>query len=73
MHLNTQNHYTIMKELKIANARDTFIAIRNEIFSSGESRCEHELHGVLRVSEAMGCYNTGDILGEDPRTAERWG
>ena len=61
-----------MKKLEIVNAKEQSEAIRNEIFRSDESRYDHRLHGLLLVSEGMSCYNTGDILGEDPRTVERW-
>jgi transposase len=37
-----------------------------------ESRYDHRLHGLLLVSEEMSCYDAGHILGEDPRTVERW-
>ena len=48
------------------------IAIRNEISRSEESRYDHRLHGILLVSEGMNCYEAGSILGENPKTMERW-
>ena len=48
------------------------IAIRNEISRSEESRYDHRLHGILLVSEGMNCYDAGSILGETPKTMERW-
>ena len=50
-----------MKKLEIANAKEQSEAIRNEIFRSDESRYDHQLHGLLLVSEGMRCYNTGEI------------
>jgi transposase len=72
MSLNIQKDYTIMKKLEISNAKEVSIAIRNEITRSEESRYDHRLHGLLLVSEGMSCYDAGNILGEDPRTVERW-
>ena len=61
-----------MKKLVITNAKEMSIAIRNEISRSEESRYDHRLHGILLVSEGMNCYDAGSILGENPKTMERW-
>ena len=61
-----------MKRLEIVSAKEQSEAIRNEISRSEESRYDHRLHGLLLVSEGMSCYKTGEILGEDPSTLERW-
>ena len=61
-----------MKKLRIINAKEQSIAIRNEISHSNESRYDHRLHGILLVSEGMNCYEARRILGEDSRTLERW-
>ena len=64
--------YEIMKKLVITNAKEMSIAIRNEISCSKESSYDHRLHGILLVSEGMICYDAGSILGENPKTMERW-
>ena len=30
------------------------------------------MHDILLVSEGMNCYDAGTILGENPKTMERW-
>ena len=59
-----------MKKLVITNAKEMLIAIRYEISRSEDSRYDHLLHDILRVSEGMNFYDAGSILGENPKTIE---
>ena len=61
-----------MKRLQIRDAAVMSIAIQQEIARSDESRYDHRLHGVLLVANGESCIKVGRILGEHPRTIQRW-
>lgn len=61
-----------MRKLQIGEANVMRIAIQEEIARSEESRYDHRLHGVLLVCQGMSSYQVAELLGQDPRTVERW-
>ena len=61
-----------MRKLQISDKEIMTIAVQQEILRSEESRYDHRLHGILLVSSGLSCYEVGDILGQNPRTIERW-
>ena len=61
-----------MQKLMLKDNELMRIAIRQEIARSEESRYDHRLHGLLLVSQGYSCYKVADLLGQDPRTIERW-
>jgi transposase len=61
-----------MRKLQISDNEIMGIAVQQEIMRSGESRYDHRLHGILLVSQGLTCHEVADILGQDPRTIERW-
>lgn len=61
-----------MRKLQIAEPNVMRIAIQQEIARSEESRYDHRLHGVLLVCQGMNSYRVAELLGQDPRTVERW-
>lgn len=61
-----------MRKLEIADAEIMQLALQQEILRSEETRYDHRLHGVLLVAHGLTCYAVADLLGQDPRTVERW-
>jgi len=61
-----------MRQLRISNAAMMQIAVQREISRSEEARYDHRLHGILLTSRGLSCYEVAGLLGEDPRTIERW-
>ena len=61
-----------MRKLQISDSEVMGIAVQQEILRSEESRYDHRLHGILLITQGLTCYEVGDILGQDPRTVERW-
>ena len=61
-----------MRRLAIADADIMQLALQQEILRSEEARYDHRLHGVLLVSHGLSCYDVAGLLGQDPRTVERW-
>ena len=61
-----------MQKLMLKENELMRIAIQQEIARSEESRYDHRLHGLLLVSQGYSCYEVADLLGQDPRTIERW-
>jgi transposase len=61
-----------MRRLQIANPIEMTIALQEEIQRSDEARYDHRLHGVLLVSQGLSCYEVAQLLGQNPRTVERW-
>lgn len=61
-----------MRRLQIDEPNVMCIAIQQEIARSEESRYDHRLHGVLLVCQGMSSYQVAELLGQDPRTVERW-
>jgi transposase len=61
-----------MQKLTLKDNELMHIAIQQEIARSDESRYDHRLHGLLLVSQGYSCYDVADLLGQDPRTIERW-
>ncbi len=61
-----------MKKLQVANAKEQYEAIRNEIFRSEESRYDHRLHGLLLVSEGIAATMQEVYLVKIPEQVERW-
>jgi len=61
-----------MRKLQISDSEIMGIAVQQEILRSEESRYDHRLHGILLITQGLTCYEVGDILGQDPRTVERW-
>jgi len=61
-----------MRKLAIADAEIMQFALQQEIFRSEEARYDHRLHGVLLVTHGLSCYDVAGLLGQDPRTIERW-
>lgn len=62
----------IMKRIQIQDSQIMQVAIQQEILRSEDSRYDHRLHGVLLVSKGMSCYQTGEFLGHDSTTVQRW-
>src|SRR3990172_5093106 len=61
-----------MRKLEIADAEIMQLALQQEILRSEEARYDHRLHGVLLVAHGLTCYAVAALLGQDPRTVERW-
>ncbi len=61
-----------MRRLQISDKDTMKIAVQQEISRSEESRYDHRLHGVLLVTHGFSCYEVAKMLGQDPRTIERW-
>lgn len=61
-----------MRKLAIADAEIMQLALQQEILRSEEARYDHRLHGVLLVTHGLSCYDVAGLLGQDPRTIERW-
>jgi transposase len=61
-----------MRKLQISDQEIMRIAVQQEILRSEESRYDHRLHGILLIAQGLSCYNVADVLGQDPRTIERW-
>jgi transposase len=61
-----------MQKLVLKDNELMHLAIQQEIARSDESRYDHRLHGLLLVSQGYSCYDVADLLGQDPRTIERW-
>jgi transposase len=61
-----------MKPLTIADADMIVLGLQDEIRRSEESRYDHRLHGVLLVAQGMTCPEVARLLGDAPRTVERW-
>lgn len=61
-----------MRKLGISDAEIMRLAVQQEIARSEDSRYDHRLHGILLVSQGLGCYQVADWLGENPRTIQRW-
>jgi transposase len=61
-----------MRKLRISDAEIMQIAVQQEISRSEESRYDHRLHGILLISHGLSCYDVAYLLGQDPRTIERW-
>jgi len=61
-----------MKPLTIADADMIVLGLQDEIRRSQESRYDHRLHGVLLVAQGMTCPEVARLLGDAPRTVERW-
>jgi len=61
-----------MKPLTISDADMIVLGLQDEIRRSRGSRYDHRLHGVLLVAQGMTCPEVGRLLGDAPRTVERW-
>ena len=61
-----------MRKIEIANSRTAVLAIQEEIRRSDESKYDHRLHGLLLVASGQSCRQAALLLGEDPRTVQRW-
>ena len=61
-----------MKPLTIADADMIVLGLQDEIRRTEESRYDHRLHGVLLVAQGMTCPEVAVLLGDAPRTVERW-
>ncbi|HWU40045.1 MAG TPA: winged helix-turn-helix domain-containing protein [Candidatus Acidoferrum sp.] len=61
-----------MRKLVIADADVMQLALQQEILRSEEARYDHRLHGVLLLTHGLSCYAVAGLLGQDPRTVERW-
>lgn len=61
-----------MRKLQIAEPDVMRIAIQQEIVRCDESRYDHRLHGILLVCQGISSYRVAELLGQDPRTVERW-
>src|SRR4030042_5154481 len=61
-----------MKRIQIEDKEIMQEAIQQEILRNKDSRYDHRLHGVLLVSKGMSCYETGEFLGHDSTTVQRW-
>jgi transposase len=61
-----------MRKLAIADADIMQLALQQEILRSDEARYDHRLHGLLLVTHGLSCYDVAGLLGQDPRTVERW-
>jgi len=61
-----------MKRIQIEDKEIMQEAIQQEILRNEDSRYDHRLHGVLLVSKGMSCYQTGEFLGHDSTTIQRW-
>lgn len=61
-----------MRKLDIENSETAFLAIQEEIRRSDEAKYDHRLHGLLLVASGQSCRQAAGLLGEDPRTVQRW-
>ena len=61
-----------MRKLEIADQEIMTIAVQQEILRSEESRYDHRLHGILLITQGFSCYEVAYVLGQNPRTIERW-
>lgn len=61
-----------MRKLQVVGSAEMLVALQQEVQRSHESRYEHRLHGVLLVAQGMSCYDVAHVLGQDPRTVQRW-
>jgi transposase len=61
-----------MRKLAIADAETMQLALQQETLRSEEARYDHRLHGVLLVTHGFSCSAVAGLLGQDPRTIERW-
>jgi len=61
-----------MRKLQISDQEIMKVAVQQEILRSEESRYDHRLHGILLITQGLNCYDVAHILGQDPRTIERW-
>ncbi len=61
-----------MHRLEISDKETLKTRVREEISRSAESRYGHRLHALLLLACGFGCYDVARILGQDPRTIERW-
>jgi len=61
-----------MCKLRIFDPEIVRSAVQQEILRSWESRYDHRLHGILLITQGLNAYDVTDILGQDPRTIERW-
>ena len=61
-----------MKRIQIEDNQIMQAAIQQEILRNEDSRYDHRLHGVLLISKGMSCYQTGELLGHDSTTVQRW-
>ena len=61
-----------MRKLEIESPETAFLAIQEEIRRSDEAKYDHRLHGLLLVANGQSCRSAAGLLGEDPRTVQRW-
>lgn len=61
-----------MRKLDIKNSETAFLAIQEEIRRSDEAKYDHRLHGLLLVANGQSCRQAAGLLGENPRTVQRW-
>ena len=61
-----------MKKLDIENPETALLAIQEEIRRSDEAKYDHRLHGLLLVANGQSCRQAAGLLGENPRTVQRW-
>ena len=61
-----------MRKLNIKNSETAFLAIQEEIRRSDEAKYDHRLHGLLLVANGQSCRQAAGLLGENPRTVQRW-
>lgn len=61
-----------MRKLDIENSETALLAIQDEIRRSDEAKYDHRLHGLLLVANGQSCRQAAGLLGEDPRTVQRW-
>ena len=61
-----------MRKLEIESSEAAFLAIQEEIRRSDEAKYDHRLHGLLLVANGQSCRQAAGLLGENPRTVQRW-
>ena len=61
-----------MRKLDIENPETALLAIQEEIRRSDEAKYDHRLHGLLLVANGQSCRQAAVLLGENPRTVQRW-
>lgn len=61
-----------MRKLDIENPESALLAIQEEIRRSDEAKYDHRLHGLLLVANGQSCRQAAGLLGENPRTVQRW-
>ena len=61
-----------MRPLELKDAELMTVAVKQEIDRSEEARYDHRLHGLLLVAHGLTCQETGELLGQDPVTIQRW-